>query len=157
MPYYAKLKDKIIEAEVETVIVATADVVAAMPGDWVETFIADPTKKYAGPGFRFNGADYMLPLTDEEKNIKAAAITNTRDVVAINRLTIQQAKTWLKNKVHAGVTEESLYTLLTSATTIAAMKPILTKIIRAQYAQTEADEQLLAALISIWDQTMPDR
>jgi len=81
---------------------------------------------------------------------------NIRKVVAINKLSFQQSRAWLRTKVHAGVTESSLNTLLTNAGSVADLKPILTKIIHTQYAQTEADEEMLAILAALRDLVIPN-
>lgn len=58
MRYYAKINE---QNKVEQVIVATLDVVAEYEGDWVETFIDNPTLRYAAIGDGFNGTEFVAP------------------------------------------------------------------------------------------------
>lgn len=56
MGYFAKINEQGI---VEQVIVADTDVIEGFPGVWVETFIDDPAKRYAGIGDGWNEADFL--------------------------------------------------------------------------------------------------
>ena len=71
----------------------------------------------------------------------------------INRLAVQQAQAWLKNKVHTGQTEANLNALITNATDL---KPALIKITRMLYAQREADEKIMGLLLALRDKILPD-
>ncbi len=56
MSYFAKIDENGI---VVNVIVADAEFIAGQPGTWIETFMDDPTKQYAGIGHGWNGADFL--------------------------------------------------------------------------------------------------
>lgn len=72
-------------------------------------------------------------------------------------VSISQARTWLTRKVHGSDTEASLIASVDAATTVADLKTIIKKIITASYERTETDKIILALLLSIADEIMPDR
>jgi len=57
MGYYAKLNTNNI---VEQVIIASPEVIETYDGAWVETFIDDPAKQYAGIGMGWTGAEFAF-------------------------------------------------------------------------------------------------
>ena len=57
MGYYAKLGENNV---VEQVIAASSDIISKYDGTWVETFIDDPIKQYAGIGMGWTGEDFAL-------------------------------------------------------------------------------------------------
>ena len=63
--YFAQVNDKNI---VTTVHVVTTEFMAENPeryvGTWIETFIDDPNKTYAGEGYTWNGTDFVAPSAD---------------------------------------------------------------------------------------------
>lgn len=56
MAYFAKLNDENI---VESVIVADAQFINNQSGIWIETFVDDPSKQYAGIGYGWNGLEFL--------------------------------------------------------------------------------------------------
>lgn len=56
MGYYAKISTNNI---VEQVIVASPEVIATYEGTWLETFMDDPAKQYAGIGMGWDGSEFI--------------------------------------------------------------------------------------------------
>jgi hypothetical protein len=88
---------------------------------------------------------------------KVAAKPNAGKVSELKGISISQAKTWLVRKLHGSDTEATIDASIDAATTVADLKPILKNIIATSYKRTETDKTILALLISIADQIMPDR
>lgn len=61
MSYYAKIVNNVVEQ----VIVADAEVIKSYDGDWVETFMDDPIKSYAGIGHAHDGLKFIPPPSSD--------------------------------------------------------------------------------------------
>lgn len=96
-----------------------------------------------------------LPYPSELR--QATAIPNAGKVSELKGISISQAKTWIVRKLHGNDTETSLDTMIDSAVTVADLRPILKNIIATSYKRTETDKIILALLISLADQIMPNR
>lgn len=55
MEYYAKISENNV---VEQIVVASPDIILTYEGIWIETFVDDPNKKYAGIGDGYDGANF---------------------------------------------------------------------------------------------------
>lgn len=87
----------------------------------------------------------------------ANAKQNAGKVSELKGISISQANTWITRKLHGSDTETSLDAAIDAAITVADLKMILKNVIATSYKRTETDKIILALLISIADQIMPDR
>lgn len=88
---------------------------------------------------------------------KLSAKLNAGKVSELKGISISQAKTWIARKLHGSDTETALDATIDAAVTVADLRPILKNVIATSYKRTETDKIILALLISIADQVMPDR
>ena len=56
MAYYANIVDGLVAS----VIVADAEFISTQPGRWVETFMDDPARPYAGVGHGYSEVDFKF-------------------------------------------------------------------------------------------------
>jgi hypothetical protein len=98
-------------------------------------------------------ADVAAIISAYDPNPSAAELANTARVSAIQikEMTPNQADKWFERQVHGADSETSLLTLVNNASSVNDLKPVLTKIVQAMYARTQAEETIIEMLLAVRD------